>query len=132
MVVGADQFGRIKIAGGCLAILVLALLTPAAVHASCGDYVTVGGRSDHATPNPQDQLPETPPGTPCTGPLCSQAPATAVTPPPAPTSDDSPTSGLLELPQGIGNARVRFQPFAPSSLALQSHSLDIFHPPRTV
>src|SRR5258708_3767188 len=72
-------------AGSLLSILVGVLIAPSAVHASCGDYVSVGSHGkNEIKPGPPEVQPDSTPRPlhlPCRGPGCSRREA----PPPAPT-----------------------------------------------
>lgn len=118
----------------CLVVLTVALLLPASIRATCGDYVTLSDKAGHVlmpiVGGAGHTEPIHVPAAPCTGPLCSEN-QSAVPVPVAPSNSEQ------QLPicsievhgftfcfggQRIGNA-VAFSPLSPLCP-------DIFHPPR--
>jgi len=93
--------------GTLLGVLTWGLLAPAAVRASCGDYVTVPSQhAPQSTPRPPVAHPEAPPARPvpplpeddlprpCPGPGCSApaAPEPTTAPAPVRSTDDWPAA----------------------------------------
>src|SRR5579864_8842569 len=81
------------LAGAALALLVASTFSPSRATASCGDYVTVGGKhapmAGHIQPGANESSAPAVP-CPCRGPECSQQPQAPVVPP-APPPTVTPT-----------------------------------------
>jgi hypothetical protein len=127
-----------QVAGCALLIQAGLLFAPAAVHASCGDYLTI--HPSHADMSsivenqhlPGPMSPAMPLNKPCSGPQCSQAPSAPSAPAPAPVAPQTteeradvvlpaPLRPALELATLLVELHTS-QPCRTSS--------DIFHPPR--
>ena len=131
-----------------LAFLVGEVIIPATALASCGDYLTVGGKShaadasaapchgvhckqsDNAMNSVEHPKPASTPS-PCHGPNCSQAPQDSPIQPAPPS-----TSSVDERALAIGWFLKELDPVAetiPEAGALRGlhRATDIFHPPRS-
>jgi hypothetical protein len=110
------------------------LCAPAAARASCGDYVTFGGKPAHGPPHAAGDGHPTPlpaPTPPCHGPSCSGSPLPLAPPPaPAPTGPHADEWGWLSTaaggPESGPEPRWYDRP-APRPFCLPT---SIFHPPR--
>jgi len=107
------------------------LCAPAAARASCGDYVTLGGKPAHGE---QQAAPDRPPAPmpPCHGPSCSGVPRpdAPMPPAPAPTGPHADEWGwLCAAPGGPEFGPIAWLRDADAVFPV-SPATSIFHPPR--
>jgi hypothetical protein len=121
-----------RLLGWVLPILAGLLLAPASARADCGDYVSTSLSRAGKMTAPEHPATPPKPHKPCTGPGCSQAPATPTAPAPTTSSQGVPEWGcalawivLMPLdPTAVLHDRDGRQPVR--------QSRRIFHPPRFV
>lgn len=125
-----------SLAVALIALLAAAVFAPATAHASCGDYVMIGGGHDidsqafQPMTGPSERSNVPPP--PCSGPECKRnSPAAPMTPPVKSNDTESRSFGalfdlaLISVDSGRGLLSDELHPAVPDP-ALDA----IFHPPR--
>ena len=111
-------------AGVLLALLAVGVVAPAA-RASCGDYVTIGGRLAETPAHPA----HSPGPAPCSGPLCSRHVPQPTPTPLAPAPERGDQWGCVPAAPVAED-----EAFAPMPADVPGHpvrqGLTVYHPPR--
>ncbi len=122
-----------RVAGWAMPILAAVFFTPAAAHASCGDYVLMksGTGTMTAQHGPMDAN-HSPGHKPCTGPMCSSGPVVPLAPapatPPLTFEEWGCFWGMLFLDSPDRTSCL----FAPLPRCPVRQGSSIYHPPRPI
>ena len=114
--------------GALLAFLLLEVLAPANVQASCGDYLMVAPAAVQANPRQHTTLPEQ--HAPCNGPSCSRRENAPISVPAAPAPVTGEQWGRLDSSPSLLNSKSARWPLDPISSLPIPGTDSIFHPPR--